>query len=248
MGSLALLDVPVELVVTVPRIDETALVPPPHDGLPVVLSVFVELTEVVRILSQSADHRLIRSLHVPLQALERKDLERLRNVKDGALLRLLVLEGDARTSSVLVLGQQVDSALLQFKEEDADVHLDAVQVLQLNFWHFHQFDEQGVDLNSELDSLGHNGQESHLLSDGSDAPRVVRVISGLGLQVRDWCELSRTEKEPPLFPVELQVLDILGGPDAGLLVPDADLDLVVLRGKDGVSKPVLDGDGVCLNL
>lgn len=56
LSGLSFLDVSFETFVTVFGIDEDALVPPPHDGLPVIFTIFIEFTEVVRILSQSAKH------------------------------------------------------------------------------------------------------------------------------------------------------------------------------------------------
>lgn len=101
---------------------EDAFIVPPHYGLPVVLAIFEELLEVVGVFSDSADHGLIWSFHVPFQALEGEDLHSLGNVKNCSLLGSLVLERDASALCIIVLWQEMDARLTQLSKKDADMH------------------------------------------------------------------------------------------------------------------------------
>lgn len=142
----------------------------------------------------------------------------------------------------------MNSALREFKEKDTDVHLNSVEVSQFNLRHLREFDEQWVDLDLDFDSLGYNCQEGHLVANRANVPGVVWEIGDFWLQVSDWGEFPCTEEEPSFFPIELQVFNELGGPDALLLVPHSDLNFIILSRKDGVSKLILDGDGISLDL
>jgi len=74
MSELSFKNLRGETWVRVLALDVADLIVPPHHLLPISLIIFVELSEVVKVLSHSADDVLLRSLLVPFDGLEGKYL------------------------------------------------------------------------------------------------------------------------------------------------------------------------------
>lgn len=102
------------------------------------------------------------------------------------------------------------------------------EILQLWMVHLHELHVQREDLDPHFDSLRHNGQQSQVLIDTPEVPRVIGVVSCLQLKVCDWCELPRAELQLSLGSVELEIVDEVDRPDLLVFIPDSDLDLILL--------------------
>jgi len=72
MSYLTRSDFSIEGLVTVLGIDEGDFILPPHECIPIILTILEELPEVIRVLAESTNDTFIWSLLVPFQTLEGK--------------------------------------------------------------------------------------------------------------------------------------------------------------------------------
>lgn len=113
-------------------------------------------------------------------------------------------------------------------------------MFELRLIHLNKLHKKWVNLNADADSLCDDGEKSAVLPDTSQVPGVVWEVSNFGLQESNWCELSGTELELPLFSIESEVLDVVWGPAVLLLVPNTNFDLI-LGGSKYVIRKSHDG-------
>jgi len=65
MGDLVFFNFSIEIFVTIFGINEGDFILPPHQGVPIVFTIFEELSEVIGVLTEPADDSIIRRLLTP---------------------------------------------------------------------------------------------------------------------------------------------------------------------------------------
>ena len=139
----------------------------------------------------------------------------------------------------------MNTALGKFHQEKTWVHLLINEVFELRLFHFNKLDEQRINLDVDCQTFGLDGQKSLLITNRSQVPRVVRVISSLILQVGNRSELGKGKLQFP-FGLSWSINNVLSGPLLLLIVPDTDLWLIVLVEVNIVRQEVVSRDGLDL--
>jgi hypothetical protein len=153
---LTVFNVRVEGLVTVLALDEADFVGPPLNALPVRLIVFQEDLVVVGVFSETENNIFWWSSLRPLNRLECEHLQGLGDVHDCSLFGVFVLEVNASSGSITVVRHEVDTALGEVHEEHTRVQLLAYKVLKFRLWHVNQLNTERMDLDVNVNSLGHN--------------------------------------------------------------------------------------------
>ena len=139
----------------------------------------------------------------------------------------------------------MNTTLGKLHQEQTWVHFLINEVLELRLFHFNKLDEQRIDLDVDCQTFGLDGQKSLLITNRSQVPRVVRIISSLILQVGNRSELGEGKLQFP-FGLGWSINNVLSRPLLLLIVPDADLWLIVLVEVNIIWQKVVSRDGLDL--